>query len=120
MHTVYETLEMLGAGDKTVITVFNKIDKVEDKTETVKDCKADVTVRISAKKKIGLEELVQQIEKILREQKIYVERVFSYNEAGKIQLIRKYGQLLEEEYKETGIFVRAYLPKELYYQIGEQ
>lgn len=120
MHTVYETLEMLGAGDKTVITVFNKIDKVEDKTELVKDCKADVTVRISAKKKIGLEDLVQQIEKILREQKIYVERVFSYNEAGKIQLIRKYGQLLEEEYKETGIFVRAYLPKELYYQIGEQ
>ena len=120
MHTVYETLEMLGAGDKTVITVFNKIDKVEDETELAKDCKADVTVRISAKKKIGLDELVQQIEKILREQKIYVERIFSYNEAGKIQLIRKYGQLLEEEYKETGIFVRAYLPKELYYQMSKQ
>lgn len=116
MHTVYETLEMLGAGDKPIITAFNKIDKIEDQ-ESVKDCKADVTVKISAKKQIGLDILLEEIENILKEQKVYLERIFTYNEAGKIQMIRKYGQLLEEEYREDGIFVKAYLPKEVYYQL---
>lgn len=116
MHTVYETLEMLGAGDKPIITAFNKIDKLEDQ-ETVKDCKADVTVKISAKKQIGLDHLLEEIENILKEQKVYLERIFTYNEAGKIQMIRKYGQLLTEEYREDGIFVKAYLPKEVYYQL---
>ena len=60
-----------------------------------------------------LEALLQAIEEILREQKIYIERVYSYQESGKIQLIRKYGELLEEEYKEDGIHVSAYVPKEL-------
>ena len=116
MHTVYETLDMLGAGDKPVITAFNKVDKMLD-DEPIKDCKADVTLKISAKHQIGLEELVGQIEEILKEQKVYLERIFSYQDAGKIQPIRKYGQLLEETYREDGIFVRAYLPKEIYYQL---
>ena len=118
MHTVYETLDMLGAGDKPVVTVFNKVDKMTD-GESIKDCKADVTLKISAKHQIGLEELLSQIEEILKEQKVYLERVFSYDNAGKIQPIRKYGQLLEETYREDGIFVRAYLPKEIYFQLED-
>lgn len=110
MHTVYETLDMLGAGDKPVVTAFNKTDKLEE-DPLIKDCKADVTVKISAKRKMGLKELLEEIQKILREQKIYIEKVFSYQDAGKIQLIRKYGQLLEEEYREDGIFVKGYVPK---------
>lgn len=116
MHTVYETLDMLGAGDKPVITAFNKIDKMMEE-EPMKDRKADVTLKISAKHQIGLGELLNQIEEILKEQKVYLERVFLYQDAGKIQPIRKYGQLLEETYREDGIFVRAYLPKEIYYQL---
>lgn len=118
MHTVYETLNMLGAGDKPVITAFNKVDKMPLE-EMIKDCKADVTLKISAKHQIGLEELQKQMEEILKEQKVYLERVFSYQDAGKIQPIRKYGQLMEETYREDGIFVRAYLPKEIYYQLGD-
>lgn len=118
MHTVYETLNMLGAGDKPVITAFNKVDKMPLE-ETIKDCKADATLKISAKHQIGLEELQKQMEEILKEQKVYLERVFSYQDAGKIQPIRKYGQLMEETYREDGIFVRAYLPKEIYYQLGD-
>lgn len=117
MHTVYETLEMLGAGDKPVITAFNKIDKLEEE-QTLKDFKADVTVKISAKKQIGLDLLLGEIETMLRNQKVYLERIFDYNNAGQIQLIRKYGQLLSEEYREDGIVVKAYLPHEIYYKLG--
>ena len=113
MHVVYETLERLGVKDKPIITAFNKVDQVEN-DDIIKDLKADETVKISAKERIGLDELLDTIEAILRGQKMLVEKVFPYAEAGKIQLIRKYGQLLEEEYQGEGIYVKAYVPKEIY------
>ncbi|NLL00543.1 MAG: GTPase HflX [Clostridiales bacterium] len=113
MHIVYDTLADLGIKDKTIITVFNKQDLIEDE-QTLKDFKADHTVKISAKTGMGVDKLLELIEKVLMEQKILIENVFSYNDAGKIQIIRKYGQLLEEEFRQDGIFVKAYISKELY------
>ncbi len=117
MHVVYETLSKLGVKDKPVITVFNKQDLLETEL-IIKDFKADKTVKISAKEMQGLDELQEIFEEILRERKILMEKVFSYQEAGKIQIIRKYGQLLCEEYREEGIYVKAYVPKEIYNQIS--
>lgn len=113
MHIVYETLGRLGVGEKVMITVFNKQDKIETE-QIIKDFKADKTVKISAKTGEGLSKLLDIIEEILKETKVYIEKVYSYGEAGKIQLIRKFGQLLEESCQEDGIFVRAYVPKEVY------
>jgi GTP-binding protein HflX len=113
MYIVYDTLANLGIKDKTIITVFNKQDKLEEE-QTLKDFKADYTIRISAKTGMGIDKLLELIEKVLMEQKILVEMVVPYNDAGKIQVMRKYGQLMEEEYREDGIFVKAYIPKELY------
>lgn len=117
MYIVYETLRNLGVEDKTIITAFNKQDKEEAET-ILRDFKADYVVRISAKTGYGLDELLHTIEKVLREQKIEIERTYDYSEAGKIQLIRKYGELLVEEYREDGIYVKAFVPKEIYGQIG--
>ena len=112
MHAVYETLEMLGVMDKTIITLFNKQDKI-DKAEIIKDFKAKTTVPISAKNRDGLDKVLETIEAVLREQKILLEKVYDYKDAGVISLIRKYGQLLEEEYRDNGIYVKAYIPKEI-------
>lgn len=113
MHIVYDTLAKLGIQDKTIITVFNKQDRV-DAEQIMKDFKADYTVKISARTGQGLDKLLDTIEKVLKEQKILVERVFSYQDAGKIQTVRKYGQLLTEEYKQEGIYVKAYVPKNVF------
>ena len=113
MHVVYETLEQLGAQDKPVITAFNKLDLWES-DEVLRDFKADKTVCISAKHGNGLEDLKNVIEDILRESKIYLEKVYDYADAGKIASIRKYGQLLSEEYTGEGILVKAYVPVEIY------
>jgi GTP-binding protein HflX len=43
--------------------------------------------------------------------------LYPYAEAGKIQLIRKYGELLEESYQEDGIFARGYVPMEIYERV---
>lgn len=113
MHIVYETLSNLGIQDKAIITAFNKQDKLEAE-QILKDFKADYTVKISAKTGEGVPQLLDLVEKILNERKILVERLFSYQEAGKIQTIRKYGQLLEEEYQQEGIYVKAYVPKDVF------
>lgn len=113
MHIVYETLRSLGVKDKPVITVFNKQDK-EGAKQTVRDFQADYTVRISAKTTEGLDELKEMIEAVLRGQKVLIEQLYSYKEAAKIQLIRKYGELTAEEYREDGIFVSAYVPVSIY------
>lgn len=112
MHIVYETLRELGAVGKPVITLFNKQDKTE--TEQIRDFKADHTLKISAKTGEGLEKFKELLGELLSEGMIYVERVFPYQEAGKIQLIRERGQLLSEEYTEAGIAVTARVPKEIY------
>ncbi|MFI3208266.1 MAG: GTPase HflX [Eubacteriales bacterium] len=113
MYTVYETLRDLEVVDKPIITAFNKQDRIEHE-EIVRDLRADKILKISAKTGLGLEKLQEAVEDILREQKIAIERTYTYAEAGKIQLIRKYGELLEEDYRDDGIFVRAYVPQEIY------
>ncbi len=116
MYTVYETLQNLDVKDKVVITAFNKQDRLTE-VPIIRDFKADHIVNISARTGQGLDDLQSVIEQILREQKIEISRTYSYTDAGKIQLIRKSGELLEEDYREDGIFVHAFVPKELYGKI---
>ena len=115
MHVVYDTLRELGADGKKAITVFNKQDVAGD--VTVRDLRADYTVKTSAKTGEGLQELQELLGKLISEELLYVERVFPYQEAGKIQLIRENGQLLSEEYTENGIHVKARVPKEIYHKV---
>lgn len=113
MHIVYETLHNLGVEGKKIITLFNKQDKLEQE-EVTKDLKAYATLKISAVTGEGLTQVKETLEEVLREDKQLLEGVFPYNLAGQISTIRKYGELLEEEYRDNGIYVRAFVPVELY------
>lgn len=113
MHIVYETLDMLGVKDKKIVTLFNKLDKVEE-NEILHDFKADKTLKISAKSGEGLTQFKEVLEEILREDKKLLEGIFPYNQGGQLTVIRKYGELLEEEYRENGIYVKAFVPIEIY------
>ncbi len=114
MHIVYETLASLGIEDKKILTLFNKQDLVTEK-EILKDLKAEKTALIEARNNVGLDIVTQYLEEMLRDDKILIEKVFHYEDGGKIQTIRKFGELLTEEYREDGIYVKAYVPKELSY-----
>ena len=115
MYVVYETLKELGVMGKKIITLFNKQDA--QGASVLRDFKSDYALKISAKTGEGLEDLNDLLEKLLAEEQIYVERLFPYQEAGKIQLIREYGQLISEEYTEDGIAVKARVPKEIYAKV---
>ncbi|MDO5381484.1 MAG: GTPase HflX [Eubacteriales bacterium] len=112
METVYETLKLLKVEDKPLITLFNKCDKFEE-IPVLKDPKADYVVNISARSGMGFDEFFGDIQDIILKSRVRVERTFSYDEAGKIQLIREYGQLESEEYTESGILVKGYVPAEV-------
>ena len=122
MHVVKETLEELEIVDKTIVTVFNKVDRFRELEagensgvmQIPRDFSSDYQVRISARTGEGLEELQKVLQAIIRSRRILLEKVFPYSQAGRIQTIRKYGQLLEEEYQEDGIAVKAYVPAELF------
>lgn len=113
MHVVYETLRELEVGDKVMVTIFNKTDRMTGE-ELPRDLRSDYQIRISAKTGDGIDRLKDLLGEILRSQKVYMERLFAYSEAGKIQTIRKYGELLSEEYEAKGIRVKAYVPAELF------
>nr|WP_303182538.1 GTPase HflX [Lachnoclostridium phocaeense] len=113
MHVVYETLRELEASDKPVITAFNKKDRFVGEYAP-RDFQAERTAFISAKTGEGVEELLACVEDVLREQKVEIEQIYPYSDAGKIQLIRKYGELKKEEYTQEGIYVRAYVPVDVY------
>lgn len=118
MQIVYETLQNLGVTGKKVITLFNKQDKLQQE-EIVKDFKADYTLKISAATGDGLEQVKEVLEEVLREDKQFLEGTFPYDLGGQISAIRKYGELLEEEYRENGIYVRAFVPVEMYKNLSE-
>jgi GTP-binding protein HflX len=116
MHILYETLTNLGITGKKIITLFNKQDKVEHE-EILRDFRADKTLKISAVTGQGLDELENVMEEALREDKQLLEGTFSYDQGGQLPLIRKYGELLLEEYRENGIYIRAFVPVELYHNL---
>lgn len=116
MHVVYDTLKQLGVENKKVITLFNKQDLCLDK-EQLRDFQADHVLNISARTGEGLEEVKEILEQTLREGQVYIERLYPYEQAGKISVIRKHGQILQEEYLPEGISVKAYIPMENYHTV---
>ena len=110
IKAVYETLKKLEVTDKTIITVFNKMDLVEGEV-ILRDENADYTVHTAIKKKEGLDLIEDALEKALKEMRVYIEKVIPYSDGGEVNKIRKYGQLISEDYQEDGILVKAYVPK---------
>ena len=114
MLVVYDTLKSLDVVDKDIITVFNKTDLMEENMELPRDFHADKVLKMSAKTGEGIEDLKKTIEDILQKQRVYLEHVFPYKDAGKIAIVRKFGEILSEEYIDEGISIKAYIPAEIF------
>lgn len=120
MHIVYETLDSLEVRDKKIITLFNKMDKLTaGVSQPLRDFRADKTLKISAGIGEGLTQVKEALEELLRADKCLLEKVFPYDGAGQIQQVRKYGELLEEEYRENGIYIKAFVPEEVYCRLSK-
>lgn len=113
MYIVYETLDHLGVKNKKILTLFNKID-IRTDDDPLQDFRADHVLQISATENAGLDAVKDVLQEMLREDKIYIERVIPYAQAGVLQFVRNKGELVSEEYVPEGISIRAYVPMEVY------
>ena len=130
MKVVYETLDMLLSGRgssgrrnddgndnsvKKIITIYNKIDKLTNPDDRLGllDKRASQVLQVSAKKRIHLEDISEAIDSLLREDREYVETTISYKDMSLLAEIKLRGEILEEKYQEDGVWIKAYIPRQI-------
>ena len=132
MRVVYETLDMLGIEGKKILTVFNKIDKIGEKTSDaweefdkdngeaedvemhLRDVRAYMTVKISAKTGEGVDDLLNSVSEMIRQDRKRLEKTFAYSDMSAVAEIRNMGKLITEDYRDDGIYIEAEVPIRIY------
>ena len=116
MKVVYDTLDMLKIDGKKVLTLFNKIDKLDNPDDRLGliDKRAAKTFLISAKKKIGIDKISEGIDEMLREDRKLIDVIFGYNEMTLVSKIKNSSEIIEEEYLENGIRIKAFVSESIY------
>lgn len=111
---VYETLKDIGAESRPVLTVFNKIDLLSERT-ILRELVAAIpmSVAVSATKAIGLDDLENTIVRMIRSLLVPIETVIPYSNSGLVQECYDYGRVLSVEHKDDGIHIRAELVAEM-------
>jgi GTP-binding protein HflX len=111
---VLDTLHVLGATSKPSITVFNKIDLVNDpfiRRRLAVDWPNSVA--ISAKTGNGLDQLMDTLAAQVRDLLGAVRALVPYSESALVQACYDYGRVHKVEYREEGIYLEAELVWEM-------
>nr|CAA9281230.1 Ribosome LSU-associated GTP-binding protein HflX [uncultured Armatimonadetes bacterium] len=118
--TVIETLEQLGAGDKPVITVFNKADLVEDQY-ALRSLVATTpnAVYISAAKAEGIPYLMDRITETVKTLVAHLELAVPYSRSDLVSQCYEYGRVISVEYKDDAIYVTADVARSLAGRLSE-
>ncbi len=111
--TVFEVLNDLGAGDKPILEALNKADRV-NVTGMIEPADA---ILISAKEGRGLDALKTEISRRIAAMRHRAELMIPYDKGGVLSLIHSKGQVLSEEYTDTGTKVVALLDAALYQRV---
>jgi GTPase len=111
---VLEVLDSLGAGDKPMITVYNKADLVKDQY-ALRELVADTenACYLSAKTAEGMPQLMERIVKTLEGLLIPVNICVPYNRSDLVAQCYEYGRVLRADYREEGIHVQANITRDL-------
>jgi len=109
---VREVLEDLGAGDKPVVTVLNKADKVLDPAERRRIAHGfENPLEISALTGEGLMSVEDRIVQLVQKDMEDIELVLPHGKLGLAGIIRDKGVVKEEEYRDKGLYIKARLPR---------
>lgn len=96
-NAVYHVLDQLGAKDKTIITVYNKIDKLpEDSGLPERLAQEENAICISAKSGLNLDKLLELISENLKLKSVEVELLVPYEESEVTAKLHRNATILEE------------------------
>jgi GTP-binding protein HflX len=118
--TVLETLKEIGAGERPILTAFNKCDRLSDRS-FLRDLisRTPYSVAISALRGEGLDELLEVMVKMIRSFLTPVTALIPYDHAGLVQECYDYGRVLQVVHREDGIFIQAELVKDMIGRLRE-
>lgn len=111
--TTFEVLQELGAKEKPIITVFNKIDKASNATIQKLRMQYPKTVSISALNKTGFDELEDiMIQELSKQRKILNVRI-PQKDYAIVSEIMRFGNILAQKYEENDVLLKVDLPAAL-------
>jgi len=111
---VLETLQKLKADDKPTILVFNKIDRLENKTEARRlVAEWPNSVAISATTGTGIPDLLTAVVKQVKSLLHPIKALVPYSESSLVQDCYDYGRVHKVDYRDEGIYVEADLVPEM-------
>lgn len=109
-NAVYKVLEQIGAKDKTIITVYNKIDKLpEDSALPERLAREENSICISAKGRKNLDGLLALIAENLKLQSIEADFMIPYSDTAIVSKLHEAGTVLEQEYLAEGTRLKVRL-----------
>jgi GTP-binding protein HflX len=113
MDVVNKTLHDLGIRNEHVITVFNKADKLESALPQAAALPARQDgVIVSAATGLGIDALLELIDKTLQNLRKHVAVIIPYNQGRFVRLIYDGGEVLDEKHLENGTYIEAYVDAE--------
>ena len=112
MSTVYATLKDLGCGETPVITAYNKMDR-EVELPLPRDTTARDTVKISAAKGDGLDELLLAIEKLMKSFKKHIKVLIPYSDGRLTAMLYSRCEVIKEEHTENGLLADVIADEEM-------
>ncbi len=119
MQVTYDELMDLEAADKPIMAVLNKQDLIEEPMPISIPYGAEAVLRISALEPEGVQKVLEAVDQQLDKMDTVVEILLPYSQGGLSSNLHQGGQILEEEYRDDGIYMKARL-KDRYLQMVEK
>jgi len=109
---VEEVIEEIGAGGRPMVLALNKVDAISPDVSLLLPDVVDrlPTVRVSALKGEGIDELLSCISENLLSQFVALDVLIPYNHGELVALFHKYGTIEHESYEESGTHLRGHMP----------
>lgn len=109
---VFRVLAELGAADKPVIPVYNKIDRLDNPHQKERLLRLPDSVAISAQGGEGIAALLERIRAFFRRLRVDAVLLIPYGDSGLLARLYDRGAVNAVEYTDGGIRVHASLPPE--------
>lgn len=112
-RSVHAVLEELGASEKPIVTVFNKIDRADPREVEALLRRTPGAVAVSAKDGRGLEALLEAIGRAAPEASVRWTLEIPYDKAHVLSWVHEYGRVLDARYDPDAVRVEAELRRSL-------